>query len=366
MAGAGQVPGGAARKGRRTGERSCSPPRSKPLGRGGQPLAAGPPRSPPPAAADGGGAGARQQAPAEGSPRRLQQELQKVTRELGGARRELQRWLRTVDSLEAEQLRCAERLQAARERDSRRRREQEAAAEAAEAEAAVRSAAAAAAGEELRREAADSTLRRQKAERDLMAVRADLLRAGEERDMLRLRDTSREGALSALRAQLDDAERALGEERRRGEALAAELREHDALALGHPVVGVELSEGAPYDIAGVWVVSVVAGGPADLCGIRRGDVISEVAGVPVPTREAFRAVVDGGEIRARPGQQLSFRVHRDGSPGAPPEQRTLMLTLGWSARRPEGKRVITVQRASPRRASPRRPAPSPSPARDTP
>ncbi|KAJ9448193.1 hypothetical protein DIPPA_03910 [Diplonema papillatum] len=145
-----------------------------------------------------------------------------------------------------------------------------------------------------------------------------------------------------LRLQLDEVHHGLLAEKSLNSILAQELH-----AGGHPVVGLELSEGEPYDIAGVWVVSVVSGGPADVAGIRKGDVISEVAGIAVPTREAFRRVInggDGGVAPARPGHQLSFRVHREDAQTSQPVSLTVMLTLGWSARRPEGRRSITVTR----------------------
>eukprot|EP01065_Artemidia_motanka_P048948 TRINITY_DN8027_c0_g1_i1.p1 TRINITY_DN8027_c0_g1~~TRINITY_DN8027_c0_g1_i1.p1 ORF type:complete len:317 (+),score=96.88 TRINITY_DN8027_c0_g1_i1:357-1307(+) len=272
---------------------------------------------------------------------RMEQELLRVSRELVAARKDLQRALRHVESLESEKLQLEEQVLAAKQGEARVESRRVMQVEhAAKAEA-----------ETLRREMGQCSRQREGLEREVAALRADLGQIEQEREMLRSRDSHRDGALSALRAQLDDAVRALSEERQRADAFACELREHDSRSQGHPVVGLELSEGAPYNIAGVWVVSVVDGGPADLCGLRPGDIISEVAGAPVPTRDDFRSVIEGGDYKSRPGQQLSFRVHREDSNGQP-EQRTVMLTLGWSSRRPEGRRVITVQR-SPRRSVPR-------------
>eukprot|EP00754_Rhynchopus_humris_P043157 Rhum_TRINITY_DN3028_c0_g1::Rhum_TRINITY_DN3028_c0_g1_i1::g.9330::m.9330 len=150
----------------------------------------------------------------------------------------------------------------------------------------------------------------------------------------------RELAASALALQLEDAQHGLAQERLRNTLLQQELH-----AAGYPVVGCELSEGAPYDIAGVWIVSVVKGGPADKAGVMKGDVISEVAGIPVPTREAFRRVVTGADgAPTKPGHQVSFRIHREDSHSKQPITMCLMVTLGWSSRKPEGRRAITVTR----------------------
>ena len=156
----------------------------------------------------------------------------------------------------------------------------------------------------------------------------------------------------ALRLQVDDLHQGLVQEK-----TLNNLLKHEADAAGYPVVGLELSEGEPYDIAGVWVVSVVRGGPADQAGIRSGDVISEVSGISVTTREAFRNIINGyrGEGAAKPGHHLSFRIHRENEATGEPMHFNVMVTLGWSARRPQGRRSITVTRdMSERLSSPRK------------
>lgn len=46
-------------------------------------------------------------------------------------------------------------------------------------------------------------------------------------------------------------------------------------------------------VAGVLVASIVAGGPADRTGLRRGDIISEIDGKPTADLDAYSAALDG-------------------------------------------------------------------------
>ena len=171
----------------------------------------------------------------------------------------------------------------------------------------------------------------------------------------------KEQAANAVRAQMEGMHHELTGERIRNTLLHQELHN-----VGYPVVGMELSEGAPYDIAGVWVVSVARGGAADAAGIRKGDVISEVGGICITTREAFRRIITGVDgVPTKPGHQLSFRIHRESDAGLKPISMNVMVTLGWSSRRPEGRRAITVTRTdlTPSRGTPQKRVLSNSPSR---
>jgi len=76
------------------------------------------------------------------------------------------------------------------------------------------------------------------------------------------------------------------------------------------------SLGAP-NVPGVLVASVAKGGPADSAGVRRGDIVRELDGRPVPGLSAFREA-SGSEV-------MSFTIWRDG--------RTTRLTRSLSERR---------------------------------
>lgn len=65
-------------------------------------------------------------------------------------------------------------------------------------------------------------------------------------------------------------------------------------------------------VEGVLVASVLEAGPAARAGLRRGDIIRRVDGVPTGTLEAYRAATDGGRPR-------EFAIWREG--------RALVLTL---------------------------------------
>ena len=178
--------------------------------------------------------------------------------------------------------------------------------------------------------------------------------------------------LDELRSQLGDATSALLQERRRVEELEELLRggggddggsgddvDVDADveppvasgAAGHAVVGLEIGEGAHHHLDGVWVASVVPRGPADKAGIAAGDVVTDVDGSEVRDRASFRRHVEG----ATAGQAMRFRVIREhGAHSKVKVVRTLVVTLAWSARKPEGKRRVCVSLGS---NSPRSPSP---------
>ena len=86
-------------------------------------------------------------------------------------------------------------------------------------------------------------------------------------------------------------------------------------ALGVTVETVADPSGQP---AGVGVVSVKAGGPADQAGIRAGDVILAVNGQPTDSVSALQSAL----ATHKPGDQVRVRLSRDGS------QHTVTATLG--------------------------------------
>jgi S1-C subfamily serine protease len=86
-------------------------------------------------------------------------------------------------------------------------------------------------------------------------------------------------------------------------------------ALGLRVTTVLDQAGDPQ---GVGVVDVVPGGPADMAGIRAGDVILAVNKVKTPTADALGTVL----AQLKPGQQVPVTVDRAG------KQMDLKVTLG--------------------------------------
>ncbi len=85
-------------------------------------------------------------------------------------------------------------------------------------------------------------------------------------------------------------------------------------ALGVRVTTVVDSNGTP---AGVGIVSVTPGGPADKADLRSGDVITAVNGTATPDTQTLSAVLAG----LRPGQTVTL-THSDGTTG------TAHVTLG--------------------------------------
>eukprot|EP01012_Entosiphon_sulcatum_P042769 TRINITY_DN5685_c0_g1_i1.p1 TRINITY_DN5685_c0_g1~~TRINITY_DN5685_c0_g1_i1.p1 ORF type:complete len:340 (-),score=83.84 TRINITY_DN5685_c0_g1_i1:140-1159(-) len=115
-----------------------------------------------------------------------------------------------------------------------------------------------------------------------------------------------------------------------------------------PVVGVELSEGQTYGVDGVCVIAVKDGGPAAVAGIVEGDVLTNVNGHPVATRDDFKAVIRS----CQPGQSLPFMLYR----GQHPYRQKLMgqLTLAHAPQFPESRRTIVRRMSPPRGQSPGR------------
>ena len=75
-------------------------------------------------------------------------------------------------------------------------------------------------------------------------------------------------------------------------------------AIGAQVATVAGADGAP---AGVGIVAVTPGGPADRAGIRSGDVIRSFGRTPTPDMESLTEALAG----ARPGQTVTLTIARD-------------------------------------------------------
>jgi S1-C subfamily serine protease len=86
-------------------------------------------------------------------------------------------------------------------------------------------------------------------------------------------------------------------------------------AIGAQVATVTGTDGTP---AGVGVIAVTQGGPADKAGLRAGDVIRSVQGTPTPDTTALT----GALASMRPGQDASVAIVRDG------QEMTVHVTLG--------------------------------------
>jgi putative serine protease PepD len=86
-------------------------------------------------------------------------------------------------------------------------------------------------------------------------------------------------------------------------------------ALGVAVTPVTDQQG---ESAGLGVVEVTRGGPADKAGIRTGDVLVSVAGQATPTQQALAAVLAGQKV----GATIPVQVTRDDSTS------TIQVTLG--------------------------------------
>ena len=86
-------------------------------------------------------------------------------------------------------------------------------------------------------------------------------------------------------------------------------------AIGAQVATVSGAGGAA---AGVAIVEVTDGGPADRAGLRAGDVITSVAGTQTPDTAKLAEVLAGQD----PGQEVSVTVTRDGA------DHQVRLTLG--------------------------------------
>lgn len=91
----------------------------------------------------------------------------------------------------------------------------------------------------------------------------------------------------------------------RAAAIADQIRSRipsDTVHVGPPaLLGVGISQSTPGADAGVTVEGLLVGGPAEQAGIRNGDVITAVDGVPVDSANALTALLD----RRAPGQTVA-------------------------------------------------------------
>lgn len=103
--------------------------------------------------------------------------------------------------------------------------------------------------------------------------------------------------------------------------IAGQLIENGQVTSTHrAAIGAQVStvSGAGGAAAGVAIVAVTKGGPADQAGLRAGDVISSVAGTATPDTTTLAEVLASKE----PGQVVSVTVTRDGA------DHDVRLTLG--------------------------------------
>lgn len=142
------------------------------------------------------------------------------------------------------------------------------------------------------------------------------------------------GAFEARLARFDDAVRSY----ERSLAFAAEAAPAKLAPLG-----VALEEGA----AGVVVVGVTAGSPAEAGGLKVGDVVVSAAGIEIPridawpqVRERLEAGVASPVVVARSGERLTLEVVPVllGDPVAAAARYNLGYLLLWRAGRPEDAR----------------------------
>ena len=89
-------------------------------------------------------------------------------------------------------------------------------------------------------------------------------------------------------------------------------------AIGAEAATVLGADGAAGQGAGVGVVSVTGGGPADRAGLRPGDVIRAAGKEQTPDTTALSQAL----AAARPGDKVTVTVSRDG------QDRTVQVTLG--------------------------------------
>jgi len=87
-------------------------------------------------------------------------------------------------------------------------------------------------------------------------------------------------------------------------------------AIGAQIGTATGSDGTP---AGTGIVAVTSAGPADLAGLRPGDVILAAGGTPTPDPQALAGVL----AAARPGDRITLSVLRDAQ-----EKLTVTVTLG--------------------------------------
>lgn len=120
------------------------------------------------------------------------------------------------------------------------------------------------------------------------------------------------------------------------EAVVAQLLESEVVLRGYMGVGLppfDLDAGAAARLGfsgqGVLLASVIRGEPAGKAGLRQGDIILSIDGVPTITNDVLRSIVS---VR-RPGRSVEVQYWRDG------ETRETMLRLG-AAYNPGGLRGL--------------------------
>ncbi|KAJ9470540.1 hypothetical protein DIPPA_18541 [Diplonema papillatum] len=168
-------------------------------------------------------------------------------------------------------------------------------------------------------------------------------KAKSQMELLKIQKEEADDELDSVQGHLAATAKSLSEERSRADGLDALNREHQKNS-GFPVVGLELAEGQPYGLDGVWVVTVIHGGPAFHAGMKEGDVVVEVGSIPTKTREIFKKVVQNIEgPQNMVGQPVPFKITREED--GVRTTRTLVVALGWSEHPLEGKRTVRVQRS---------------------
>jgi putative serine protease PepD len=85
----------------------------------------------------------------------------------------------------------------------------------------------------------------------------------------------------------------------------------------YPVIGASVDTGATTD-TGAKILKVTSGGPAADAGLRKGDVVTDVAGEKVPDGIALIVAIRSHQ----PGDSVPFTVRRGAS------QMRLRITLG--------------------------------------
>jgi putative serine protease PepD len=87
--------------------------------------------------------------------------------------------------------------------------------------------------------------------------------------------------------------------------------------VSHPYMGVQVSNGD----GGALIADVVAGGPADKAGLRKGDLVTKIGSRAVSDSKTLVGAVQAG----KPGDQLQITITRNGA------QQQVTVTLGESS-----------------------------------
>jgi putative serine protease PepD len=87
--------------------------------------------------------------------------------------------------------------------------------------------------------------------------------------------------------------------------------------VSHPYLGVQVSNGE----GGAILADVVAGGPADKAGLRKGDLVTKIGDKNIPDSKALVGAVRAAKV----GQTLQVTIKRDGN------EQQVSVTLGQSS-----------------------------------